>query len=48
MSNEVFDQLKEKAEGADAIGGTLKFEVGDLIVYVDGSRCYHYKFPGFA
>jgi putative sterol carrier protein len=37
MSNEVFDQLKEKAEAAEAIGGTLKFEVGDLIVYVDGS-----------
>jgi acyl-CoA dehydrogenase len=37
MSNEVFEQLKEKAEGADAIGGTLKFEVGDLIVFVDGS-----------
>jgi putative sterol carrier protein len=37
MSNEVFEQLKEKAEGADAIGGTLKFEVGDLIVFVNGS-----------
>jgi len=37
MSNEVFDQLKEKAEAAETIGGTLKFEVGDLIVYVDGS-----------
>ena len=37
MNNEVFDQLKEKAEAAEAIGGTLKFEVGDLIVYVDGS-----------
>ena len=40
MNNEVFDQLKEKAEAAEAIGGTLKFEVGDLIVYVDGS-CLH-------
>ncbi|MDG1264466.1 MAG: SCP2 sterol-binding domain-containing protein [Flavobacteriaceae bacterium] len=37
MSNEVFDQLKEKAESAEAIGGTLKFEVGDLTVYVDGN-----------
>ena len=37
MSNEVFDQLKEKAESAEAIGGTLKFEVGDIIVYVDGT-----------
>ena len=37
MSNEVFDQLKEKAEAAEAIGGTLKFEVGDLVVYIDGS-----------
>jgi len=37
MNNDVFDQLKEKAEAAEAIGGTLKFEVGDLIVYVDGS-----------
>jgi len=38
MSNEVFDQLKEKAESAEAIGGTLKFEVGDIIVYVEGTR----------
>ena len=37
MNNEVFDQLKEKAEAAEAIGGTLKFEVGDQIVYVDGA-----------
>ena len=37
MSNEVFDQLKEKAESAEAIGGTLKFEVGDIIVYVEGT-----------
>lgn len=37
MNNEVFDQLKEKAEAAEAIGGTLKFEVDDLTVYVDGS-----------
>ena len=33
----LFCQLKEKAEAAEAIGGTLKFEVGDLVVYIDGS-----------
>tara|TARA_B110000285_G_scaffold1806_1_gene1944 strand:+ start:245 stop:538 length:294 start_codon:yes stop_codon:yes gene_type:complete len=37
MSNEIFEQLKEKAESAEALGGTLKFEVDGLIVYVDGS-----------
>jgi hypothetical protein len=44
MSNEVFEQLKEKAEGADAIGGTLKFEVGDLIVFRGWFWEYKYCF----
>ena len=37
MSNAVFDQLQQKANEAEAIGGTLKFVIDELIVYVDGS-----------
>lgn len=37
MSSEVFAQLQAKANEAEAIGGTLKFVVDDLIVYVDGT-----------
>jgi len=37
MSNEVFAQLQAKANEAEAIGGTLKFVIDDLIVFVDGS-----------
>lgn len=37
MSTEVFAQLQAKANEADAIGGTLKFVIDDLIVFVDGS-----------
>ena len=37
MSNPVFDQLQQKANEAEAIGGTLKFVIDDLTVYVDGT-----------
>lgn len=37
MSNAIFDQLQQKANEAEAIGGTLKFVIDELIVYVDGS-----------
>lgn len=37
MSTEVFAQLQAKANDAEAIGGTLKFVVDDLIVFVDGT-----------
>ena len=37
MSNEVFNQLQQKANEAEAIGGTLKFVIDDLIVFVDGN-----------
>ena len=30
MSNEVFTQLQNKANEAEAIGGTLKFVIDDL------------------
>lgn len=37
MDDNVFEQLKQKAEVSEAIGGTLKFKIGDLIIYVDGT-----------
>lgn len=37
MSNPIFDQLQQKANEADAIGGTLKFVIDDLTVFVDGT-----------
>ena len=37
MSNPVFDQLQQKANEAEAIGGTLKFVIDDLVVFVDGT-----------
>jgi len=37
MSNKVFNQLQQKANEAEAIGGTLKFVIDDLIVFVDGN-----------
>lgn len=37
MKAEVFAQLQAKANEAEAIGGTLKFVIDDLIVFVDGS-----------
>ena len=37
MSNPVFDQLQQKANEAEAIGGTLKFVIDDLVVFIDGT-----------
>lgn len=37
MSNPVFDQLQQKANDSEAIGGTLKFVIDDINVYVDGT-----------
>ncbi|MGB1449962.1 MAG: SCP2 sterol-binding domain-containing protein [Flavobacteriaceae bacterium] len=37
MSNPVFDQLQQKANEAEAIGGTLKFVIDELTVFVDGT-----------
>lgn len=37
MSNKVFNQLQQKANEAEAIGGTLKFVIDDLTVFVDGN-----------
>ena len=37
MNQYVFDQLKERANNAGPIGGTLKFMVDDTIVYIDGT-----------
>ena len=37
MSNPVFEQLQQKANEAEAIGGTLKFVIDDLVVFVDGT-----------
>lgn len=37
MSNPIFDQLQQKANEAEAIGGTLKFVIDDLTVFVDGT-----------
>ena len=33
----VYSQMKEKAENADPIGGTLKFIVDKSIVHIDGT-----------
>ena len=35
--NMVYSQMKEKAENADPIGGTLKFIVDKSIVHIDGT-----------
>ena len=35
--NMVYSQMKEKAENADPIGGTLKFIVDKSIVHIDGN-----------
>jgi putative sterol carrier protein len=33
----VFEQLKERAANAAPIGGTLKFVVDELAIYIDGT-----------
>ena len=35
--NMVYSQMKEKAENADPLGGTLKFIVDKSIVHIDGT-----------
>lgn len=35
--NTVYSQMKEKAENANPIGGTLKFIVDKSIVHIDGT-----------
>lgn len=35
--NMVYSQMKEKAENADPIGGTLKFIIDKSIVHIDGT-----------
>ena len=37
MNNAIFNELHDKANEVDAIGGTIKFVIDDTIVYVDGS-----------
>lgn len=37
MNQHVYDQLKERADNAEPIGGTLKFVVDDTIVFIDGT-----------
>jgi len=37
MNQLVYDQLKERADNAGPIGGTLKFVVDDTIVFIDGT-----------
>lgn len=37
MENEVFEQLKKRADVAAPLGGTLKFVVDNAIVHIDGS-----------
>ncbi len=37
MNQHVYDQLKERADNAGPIGGTLKFVVDDTIVFIDGT-----------
>ncbi len=38
MSNAIFEQLQKKANESEAIGGTLKFVIDELVVFVDGSE----------
>ncbi len=37
MSNPILDHLQQKANEADPIGGTLKFVIDELTVFVDGN-----------
>ena len=33
----IFNELQDKANEADAIGGTIKFVIDDTVVFVDGT-----------
>ena len=37
MNNPIFEQLQQKANESEAIGGTLKFVIDDVVVFVDGT-----------
>ena len=37
MTDSIFNELQNKANEVDAIGGTIKFVIDDTIVFVDGS-----------
>ena len=37
MNDSIFSELQDKANEADAIGGTIKFVIDDTIVFVDGT-----------
>ena len=37
MNDSIFNELQDKANEADAIGGTIKFVIDDTVVFVDGS-----------
>tara|TARA_Y100001936_G_C15432179_1_gene339964 strand:- start:165 stop:458 length:294 start_codon:yes stop_codon:yes gene_type:complete len=37
MNDSIFNELQDKANEADAIGGTIKFVIDDTVVFVDGT-----------
>ena len=37
MNDSIFNELQDKVNEADAIGGTIKFVIDDTIVFVDGT-----------
>ena len=37
MNDSIFNELQDKANQADAIGGTIKFVIDDTVVFVDGT-----------
>ena len=37
MNDSIFNELQEKANEVDAIGGTIKFVIDDTTVFVDGT-----------
>ena len=37
MNDSIFNELQEKANEADAIGGAIKFVIDDTVVFVDGT-----------
>ena len=37
MNDSIFNELQDKANEVDAIGGTIKFVIDDTIVFVDGT-----------
>ena len=37
MNESIFNELQDKANEVDAIGGTIKFIIDDTVVFVDGT-----------